>query len=70
VEIDKDLILNFLKDRGRQDEATKAAEQLPDKVDTERDSGLLSQLGIDTAELLGKLPGGLGDKIGGLLGDK
>ena len=70
MELDKDMIINFLKDHGRQDDASKASEQLPDKVDTERDAGLLGRLGIDVSELLGKLPGGLGDKLGGLLGYK
>ncbi|TLM73852.1 hypothetical protein FDW81_07995 [Pseudarthrobacter sp. NamB4] len=34
--------------------------------DTEQHAGLLSKLGINPANLLGKLPGGLGGKLGGL----
>jgi len=70
MQIDKDTIINFLKDRGRQNDAAKAEQELPDQVDNEKQSDLLSRFGIDPAELLGKLPGGLGDKLGGILGDK
>lgn len=49
MEISKDTVIQFLKDRGRADDAN---------------------FGIDLQDLLGKLPGGLGDKLGGLLGDK
>lgn len=42
---------------------------LPDKVDSEVHAGVLSKLGVNPKELLSKLPGGLGDKLGGLLGD-
>jgi hypothetical protein len=43
-----------------------ALAELPDQVDTDQHAGLLSNLGINPADLLGKLPGGLGDKLGGL----
>ncbi|WP_168202628.1 hypothetical protein [Georgenia wutianyii] len=45
---------------GETDKATQAESELPHKVDTDKDSGLLSKLGIDPQDLLGKLPGGLG----------
>lgn len=70
MELSKDTIIQFLKDRGRPDDASRAADELPNTVDTDRDGGLLSKFGIDVQDLLGKLPGGLGDKLGGLLGDK
>ena len=44
MEISKDTIIQFLKDRGRDDDANKAQGQLPDQVDTDRDAGLLSKL--------------------------
>jgi hypothetical protein len=70
MEIDKDTIVEFLKGQGRDDDAAKAAEELPDKVDHEKHSGLLSRFGVDPSDVLGKLPGGLGGKLGGLLGDE
>ena len=66
MQIDKSQILEFLKSRGDNDKAAQAQNELPDQVDTDQHAGLLSQLGINPADLLGKLPGGLGDKLGGL----
>ncbi len=63
MEIPKEKILELLRSRGDKDKADQADEELPDKVDTDRDSGLLSKFGIDPSELLGKLGGG---KIPGL----
>jgi hypothetical protein len=62
VEIPKDKILELLRERGDHDKASQADQELPDKVDTERDAGLLSKLGIDPQDLIGAL----GGKIPGL----
>ncbi len=59
MEIPKDQILELLRSRGDKDKADQADKELPDKVDTERDSGLLSKFGIDPSELMGKLGGNL-----------
>ena len=66
MQIDKSQILEFLRSQGDHEKAGQAESELPDQVDTEQHSDLLSRLGINPAELLGKLPGGLGDKLGGL----
>ncbi|MDQ0616264.1 hypothetical protein [Arthrobacter globiformis] len=66
MQIDKSQILEFLRSRGDNDKAAQAENELPDQVDTDQHAGLLSQFGINPADLLGKLPGGLGDKLGGL----
>jgi hypothetical protein len=68
MQIDKSQILDLLKSRGEHDKAAQAESDLPDKVDPEADSGLLGKLGIDPKDLLGDLPGGLGDALGGLGG--
>ncbi len=60
MKIDKAQIIDLLKSRGDQDKATQAQSELPDQVDTDQDAGLLTKLGIDPKDLLGKLPGGLG----------
>lgn len=70
MQIDKQQIIDFLRSRGDNNKASEAEQQLPDQVDPERDSGLLSSLGIDVNDLLSKLPGGLGEKLGGTLKDK
>ncbi len=63
MEIPKQKVLELLRSRGDDEKADQADQELPDNVDPERDSGLLSKLGIEPAELLGKLGGG---KIPGL----
>ena len=70
MELNKDTIVNFLKQQGRHDEAAQADQQLPDKVDHEQHADLLARFGLDSKDLLDKLPGGLGDKLGGFLGQK
>jgi hypothetical protein len=59
VEISKDTILNLLNQQGKSDQAEQAKHELPDQVDPDRDSGLLSKFGIDPQDLIGKLGGGL-----------
>jgi hypothetical protein len=58
--IDKGTLLQFLTDHGDEGKAQQAKSELPDEVDTDKDSDLLQKLGIDVQELLGKL-GGLED---------
>lgn len=58
MQIDKQQILDLLKQQGNHDQAAQADSELPDQVDTDRDQGLLSKFGIDLSSLL---PGGLGD---------
>ncbi len=60
MNIDKDQILQLLRSQGKDDQASKAASELPGKVDTDnaQHAGILSKYGID--------PGSLGDKLGGL----
>jgi hypothetical protein len=69
MQIDKGMILDFLRSQGQHDKASEADGQLPASVDTDRDAGLLDQLDINVPELLAKLQGGqLGD-IAGSVGD-
>jgi len=60
MEIPKDQILQLLRNRGQDDKAQEADQQLPDQVDTDQHGDLLKQIGIDPGELLG----GLGGKLG------
>ena len=71
MEIPKDKILDLLRQQGKHDQAGEAEQQLPDQVDPERDSGLLSKFGLDPQDLIGLfggggLGGGLKGKIPGL----
>lgn len=63
MQIGKQQIIDLLKKRGDGDKAGQAESDLPDQVDTERDSGLLGKLGINPKDLMGKIPG-----LGGLGG--
>ncbi len=62
MNIDKSQIIDLLKQRGDHDKAAQADADLPEQVDTEKDAGLLSKLGVDPTELLGG--SGMGDKLG------
>jgi hypothetical protein len=59
MEIPKAQILELLRNQGKDDQVGQADQELPDQVDPERDSGLLSKFGIDPQDLLGKLGGGI-----------
>jgi hypothetical protein len=64
MEIPKDKILELLRQRGEHDKAEQADKELPAQVDPDRDQGILEKVGIDPQDLLGNLPGGLGEKLG------
>ncbi len=51
MEIDKEKVLQLLRQRGLDDRATWVDKQLPDRIDTYNNAGLLRMLNIDPAEL-------------------
>jgi hypothetical protein len=57
MEIPKDEILELIRQHGSSEKADQASQELPDRVDTDRDAGLLSKFGLDVGDLLGKLGG-------------
>lgn len=71
MKIDKDTIIQFLRERGDKDTADKAAQDLPGQVDTEEDRNILDRLGIDIGDLLKAVKGGglggVGKTLGGFL---
>jgi hypothetical protein len=54
MQIDKQQVVELLRERGDNDKAEQAEQQLPDQVDTEEHSELLSQVGVEPQELLAK----------------
>jgi hypothetical protein len=60
VQIDKNMVLDLLRERGQQDQASQAEQELPDQVDTDRDAGVLQRFGLDPQELLQRFMGGGG----------
>lgn len=59
MEIPKDEILDLLRQQGKDDQASQAQQELPDKVDTEQHADLLSKFGIDPKELISNLGGNI-----------
>jgi hypothetical protein len=60
MEIDKQTIVDLLRERGDHDNATKAEQELPEKVDHEQHADLLQRFGVDPHELLTQVGGRLG----------
>ena len=65
MQIDKQQILDLLRQQGNNDQANQAEGELPDQVDTDRDQGLLEKFGINLG-MLQNLPGigDIGKKFG------
>ncbi len=55
MQIDKQQIIQTLREHGDHDKAQKAEQQLPDKVDHEEHQNLLQRIGINPQELITKL---------------
>jgi DNA-binding protein H-NS len=60
VQLDKNMILDLLRERGQQDQASQAEQELPDQVDTDQHANLLQKFGLDPQELIQKFMGGGG----------
>ena len=58
MEIDRDTIVGMLRERGQTQDAEKAEQDLPSKVDPERDAGMLQKFGVDPGELMSRVGGG------------
>ncbi len=58
MQIDKDTVLSMLRERGDEEQAKRAEQQLPDQIDTDRDAGLLERFGIDPGDLISRFTGG------------
>lgn len=59
MQIDKNAILELLRERGDHQSADQAAQELPDQVDTDQHADLLQRFGLDPKELLSRFTGGL-----------
>ncbi len=62
MKMGKEQIVGFLKDKGDSKKAQEADKELPEKVDTEKDAGLLKKFGVDPEAIKRSL----GRKIPGL----
>jgi predicted PhzF superfamily epimerase YddE/YHI9 len=60
LQLDKNMILDLLRERGQQDQATQADQELPDQVDTDQHANLLQKFGLNPQDLIQKFTGGGG----------
>jgi hypothetical protein len=60
MQLDKNMILDLLRQRGDHQSADQADQELPDQVDTDQHAGLLQRFGLDPSELLSRFTGGSG----------
>jgi DNA-binding protein H-NS len=60
LQLDKNTILDFLREQGQQDQASQAEQELPDQVDTDQHANLLEKFGINPQDLIQKFMGGGG----------
>ena len=69
MQIDKQQVIDFIRQHVGQQQAEQAQGELPQQVDTEQHSDMLSKYGVNVQDLLGKFGGGdLGGQIGKLFG--
>ena len=67
MQIDKNQILELLRNQRDDAQAQQGDQELPGTVDTDQHAGLLEKLGLSPMDLISKLGGG-GGGLGGLLG--
>ena len=56
--IPKAMVIEQIRSRAGAEKANQADKELPDKVDTDNDAGLLEKYGISADELLNQFGGG------------
>ncbi len=56
--IDKNIILDLLREGGTQEQVRQAEEELPDQIDTNRHADLLERFGLHVQELMQDFVGG------------
>jgi hypothetical protein len=55
MQIDKQEIVDMLRERGDHDKATEAEQELPEQVDHEEHQDVLGRFGVDPQELMSRL---------------
>ena len=70
MQIDKNQILELLRNQGDDAKAQHADQELHGTVDTDQHANILEKLGLSPMDLISKLGGGGGGGLGGLLGGR
>ena len=60
MQLDKNMVLDFLREQGQHDQASQAEQELPDQVDTDQHAGMLQKFGLNPQDLIQKFMGGSG----------
>jgi hypothetical protein len=60
MQLDKNMIVDLLRQRGDHQSADQADQELPDQVDTDQHAGMLERFGLDPKELASRFTGGSG----------
>ena len=60
MQLDKNMVLDFLREQGQHDQASQAEQELPDQVDTDQHAGMLQKFGLNPQDLIQKFMGGGG----------
>ena len=68
MQIDKNQILELLRNQGDDAKAQQADQELPGTVDTDQHAGILETLGLSPQDLIAQFAGGGGGGGGGGLG--
>jgi hypothetical protein len=58
MQLDKNMIVDLLRQRGDHQSADQADQELPDQVDTDQQASLLERYGLDPKELASRFTGG------------
>ena len=58
MELAREQVLEFVREATGEEGIARAQEQLPERVDTDRDAQLLSGLGVDPFEIASQFNGG------------
>ena len=58
MQIDKNTVVEMIRERGDEDKAGQAERELPDEVDTDQHADMLGRFGVDPQELIGRFTGG------------
>jgi hypothetical protein len=58
LEVAREQVLEFVRGRGGEERIARAEQELPERIDTDRDAELLTGLGVDLLEVLSQFNGG------------
>ena len=64
LELPKDQVLEFIRERAGADEVARAEEDLPERIDTRKHADLLATFGVNPIEVLSQFNGNVSTRFG------